>query len=82
MIRYCNENGLSTLWDLRDFDFSHKKIKGLGRDTAEVCKNAYKLAVDQAINPVSVESGKGTDPVKQFLEMYTVLKDSARIAYC
>ena len=78
MIRYCNENGLSTLWDLRDFDFSHKKIKGLGRDTAEVCKNAYKLAVDQAINPVSVESGKGTDPVKQFLEMYTALKDSAR----
>ena len=35
MIRYCNENGLATLWDLRDFDFSYKKIKGLGPDTAE-----------------------------------------------
>lgn len=49
----------------------------------ELC-NDYKEYLTEnannyyAINPVSVESGKGTDPVKQFLEMYTALKDSAR----
>lgn len=78
MIRYCWENGFSTLWDLRDFDFSSEKIIGAGADTAEAYKNAYKLAVKQAINPASVESENGTDPIKRFLEMYAALKGNAR----
>lgn len=78
MIRYCNENGLVTLWDLRDFDFSYKRIKGLGPDTAEACKNAYKLAVKYTINPASGEPKEEVDPVKQFVETYNALKDNAR----
>ena len=78
MIRYCNENGFATLWDLRDFDFSYKKIKGLGPDTAEACKNAYKLAVKHTINPAPGEPEEEVDPIKQFVETYDTLKDSAR----
>lgn len=79
MIRYCAENGIYSLWDLRNFEFSYKIIKGLGPDTAKACRDAYQLAVKNIINPVPKdEKSEEKRAIASFVEAYDCLKDNAR----
>lgn len=79
MIRYCTENGIHSLWDLRDFEFSYKIIKGLGPDTAKACRDAYQLAVNRIINPIPKdEKSEEKRAIASFVEVYNCLKDNAR----
>lgn len=78
MIRYCRENGITNLWDLRSFDFAYDKIKGMGPDSAKECQKAYRLAVELVINPMKQEVPQEKSPVDHFKESYSRLKESAR----
>lgn len=78
MIRYCRENGINNLWDLRSFDFAYNKIKGMGPDSVKECQEAYRLAVELAINPVEQKVPQEKFPVDHFEETYNKLKESAQ----
>lgn len=77
MIRYCRENGINSLWDLRDFDFDYDKIKGMGPDSAKDCQKAYCLAVELVINPTE-QGCSQENPLDLYIETYNKLKESAR----
>ena len=79
MIRYCKENGINNLWDLRYFDFAYNKIKGMGPDSAKECQKAYHLAVQLIINPTEQAVPQEESSIDSFKKTFNSLTESARI---
>ena len=78
LIRYCRENGISTLLDLGNISFSDLKAKGLGPDSLKNCEEIYRARRDAVLaGEISIPEPEKTAH-EWFTESLSKLKDRDR----
>ena len=72
-IKFCLENNLETLWDLRNFKFDSSEIKGMSSLGIAGCHKLYKEIMQKVINGDFIQ--EETVPQELFLKRWNMLDD-------